>query len=160
MKKLFVLGMITLAIGFAGCSKDEGAKDKSYTIVNNSYYDGTSVDRYLDGSIYDVVIYEYKGDEIVRQQSIDKVASGSKSGLLRADAKSDKVKVSFMMLPRESPNYNLSFNTRKYIVSFTYLEEGKNVDVVLDNNTMVGNSLSSKTRSGEKTYWEFMTAVE
>ena len=137
MKKTLLFSLVLfLSIVFIGCKKDT-----TYQIYNNCTKEQTSV-QYLDGSLYEVVIYEYLGNDVIRQVNIDKISSGGgKSDIITANEKTEKIKVSFRLLPKQSAYYNLSSNNRKYTVQYYFLEEGKLTIAEINGNTMVGGSM-------------------
>ena len=138
MKKfLFLILSIVILLS---CKKE---KDKTtYQIINN-VTKSTSTVQYMDGSVYEIIVFHYSGNDIIHQDEIKKVeAGGGKSEMIESPDQSEKIKVSFKFLPTESPYYDLSSNARKYVVAFTLLEKGKNNTVTLTDNTMVDESLN------------------
>jgi hypothetical protein len=142
MKKAFLFVIIIFL--FASCKKDQVT---TYQIVNNVSYITPTVE-YLDGSIYEIVVFHYKGSDITKQDNITKVASGGgKSEVIEVPATTEKIKVSFKFLPAQSSSY--SSLSREYIVAYTIIEEGKNNIVTLTNSTMVSTSITkSETQDG------------
>ncbi|KAA6303136.1 MAG: hypothetical protein EZS26_000739 [Candidatus Ordinivivax streblomastigis] len=153
---LLVLAVV-LPVLFAGCSKDDDDESKTtYQVFNNNEKTSSTLDKYLDGSIYEVVVYCYIGDDIVRQDNFDKIAPGAKSELKEVPDNFEKIKVSFKFLPKESEFYDLSANTRKYAVAYTLLSKGKNTISELNGETMVGNTLRSSSVQYE---WENINSL-
>ena len=144
MKKILFFLTISSLI-FFGCKKE---KDATYQILNNSSKYQSST-QYLDGSIYDVVVFEYRGNDVVKEVNINKISyGGGKSSKITAHEKTEKIKVSFKFLPKESPYYNLSSNNRKYTVQYYYLKKGENIIAEINDKTMIGGSLNlSKGKS-------------
>jgi len=139
MKKILFFLTISSLI-FFGCKKD---KDATYQILNNSSKYQSST-QYLDGSIYEVVVFEYRGNDVVKEVNINKVSyGGGKSNKITAHEKTEKIKVSFKLLPKESPYYNLSSNYRKYTVQYYYLKKGENTIAEINDKTMVSGSITS-----------------
>jgi hypothetical protein len=136
MKKLNILACLILLL--TSCSKEDPT---TYQIINDCKVTTTSTE-YLNGSIYEVIVFHYSGEDIIKQDNIDDVSSGGgKSALIEAPTGSEKVKVSFQLLPPESPFYNLSANDRMYVVAFTVLEKGINNVIRINDNTMVDDGL-------------------
>lgn len=133
MKKIFLLACILVL--FVSCKKTT-----TYQIVNNSSFDTSQ--EYLDGSLYEVRVFEYIGDDIVKQDNISKISyGGGISKEIEVENDVQKVKVSFRMVPPESTYYE-SFS-RVYVVAYSYLKEGENTIITIDNNTMVSHSIST-----------------
>lgn len=136
MKNLALLACLALLL--TSCSKEDPT---TYQIINDCKVTTTSTE-YLDGSIYEVIVFHYSGEDIIKQDNIDDVSSGGgKSAIINVPAGSEKVKVSFQLLPPESPFYNLSANDRMYVVAFTVLEKGINNVIRINDNTMVDDGI-------------------
>ena len=89
-----------------------------YQIFNSSTPVATNLE-YLDGSIYEVIVYHYSKSIIIHQDSIDKVASGGgKTGLIDVPANTEILKVSFKILPFKSPYYDSPGNKRLYMLDY------------------------------------------
>ncbi|MCE5174670.1 MAG: hypothetical protein ABFC90_09565 [Bacteroidales bacterium] len=144
MKTKLLLNLAIVLTLLCGCSKVEETPT-TYQIVNNTDILTTSFDTYLNGSLYEIVVFCYNSsDEVVRTDNLDPVSSGG--GLSKKiEVTSDivKVKFSFKMLPPESNYYDLSSNVRKYAVSVFYLTAGKNTLITIDGETMVKNTITS-----------------
>ena len=146
MRKLLFLLTISSLIIF-GCKKD---KDATYQILNNSSKYESST-QYLDGSMYEIVVFEYHGNDVVKEVNISKIGyGGGKSSKITAHEKTEKIKVSFKFLPKESQYYNLSSNNRKYTVQYYYLKKGENTIAEINDKTMLGGSLNLS--KGESDY--------
>lgn len=142
MKNILFL-LILAAVVTLGCKKDEPepASPTTYQIVNDNEVNESTIE-FLDGTLYEIVVFAYTGDDIARQDNVDPVGpSGSKSDIIEVPDTIEKIKISFKFLPKESPYYNLSSNNRKYVVSYTFLEKGKNNQVIIDGQTMVSGEL-------------------
>lgn len=138
MKKVLVISLF-VAILITGCKKEDSPT--TYQIVNNTTLQSTSI-QYLDGSMYEIVVYCYKGTDIVRQDNFAKVASGGGKSEKKA-AEYDKVKVSFKMLPPESTYYSNSINDRLYVVAYTVLTKGSNTQIIINGQTQVSKYMKS-----------------
>lgn len=134
---LLVLLILTLmSTLMQSCTKDE-PEVTSYQIINNMQKVETSYE-YLDGSMYEIVVLQYKGTEVIKQDNIRKISSGGgKSEVIKTDPQCEKISISFKMLPPESPYYNLSSNDRIYVVTRYYLTPNKTTSVTIDGNTIV-----------------------
>lgn len=137
-----VIYLFVAVILFAACEKDESSKT-TYEVVNNSEKFVSSME-YLDGTLWEIVVYQFIGDDIVKQDNLDPIAyGGTTSGKIEVDNNVEKVKLSFKFFPKKSEYYDLSSNNRKYVVAYTYIEEGKNNIIEVDGETMSSGSLKS-----------------
>lgn len=152
MKK--VLFLLVMIAAFAGCSKDDDKEVVStFSITNNSEKFESPNDKYLNGSLYEVVVFEYdeNGDNIGQKNVANVAYGGGLSEKVQVSATCVKIQVSFKMLPKESPNYDLSTNKRQYIKSLGVIKKGDNINIVMDGETMITTSpsLGSKSVSTE-----------
>ena len=139
MKKIFIV-ILALAL-LSGCKKDEESKT-TYRIINNATKNISSIN-YLDGTMWEVVVFCYKGTDIVRQDNFTSIVyEGGKSIATEVDPTFEKIKVSFRMLPPASEYYSNSLNNRIYTLSYFILEKGNNKDIIIDNNTMLTTSVN------------------
>lgn len=138
--------MALLPILFSSCKKDEVTPPTTYQIFNNMTK-STSTMPYLDGSLYEVVVYCYLGADIVRQDNYDAIAPGQKTAIKEVLPTYTKMKVSFKFLPPASDYYNMASNTRKYIVTYTPLEVEKNTISEINDNSMVSSSMNAPSKS-------------
>jgi hypothetical protein len=143
---LFITLTFALLIAFS-CKKDEDLTKTTYQIVNENELQ-TSVDPYFTGALYEVVVFCYdKNGDIIRQDNLDPInPEGGKSELQEVDPECVKVKVSFELLPPISDYYELV--DRLYVVAFTNIAKGKNVKIIIDENTMIDFSLKSTKEVG------------
>ena len=146
MKNLiFFLSLIPL---FA-CSKDDDApQSTTYQIINDMPIFENDYD-YLDGTVWEIVVYCYIGSDIVRQDNIDSIAPlGGKSRLIDVGDNYEKVKVSFKLLPEKSIYYHMA--ERYYIISFLEIKQGENNIMKINDDTMSSNVLKKITGFGKK----------
>lgn len=144
MKKLLLLPAFLLLI--ISCQKDD-EPETTYQILNNSSKI-TTIDPYLDGTMWEVVVFCYAGEDIVNQDNINEIGpDGSYSEKINVTPDVTKIKVSFKLIGPLSDYYDEDFNIRKYIVAFTVIQKGKNNLVTLDGDTMIGNSLKSTSET-------------
>lgn len=143
MKKLtVVLFMVALIIS---CKKEEPT---TYQIVNNSEVTSSTIP-YLDGSMYEVVVFHYSGEDITKQDNIKKIEpAGGKSEIIEVPASTEKLKVSFKFLPPESSFYDSDANNRKYVVAFSIITKEKNNLITVDGNTMIKETISKSENPG------------
>ena len=140
MKKSITLLVFILL--FVSCKKED--KATTYQIINDLTPVSSSTE-FLDGSIYDIVVFHYLNSDIIKQDNIDKVSpGGGKSGLIKVPANSEKIKISFKFLPPESSSYDLDFNYRRFVVAYTIIEIEKNNIVTLTDDTMIRSYANSK----------------
>lgn len=136
MKKLIFLLSLVLIVS---CSKKEDPT--TFQVVNDVTKINTPVVQYLDGSLYEVVVFHYKGSDIIGQTEIDKIASGGgRSEIIDIPAGCEKMKVSFMYLPDNSPFYDDM--ERQYVVAYTLVQPEKNNIITITGQTMVSESMS------------------
>ena len=138
MKKLSLILLTVLSFSFLSCSKDSPVLT-TYQIFNNSTKSTTTIP-YLDGSMYEVVVYCYTGVDIVRQDNYDAIEPGQKTAMKEVPSTYTKIKVSYKMLPPASAYYDSSTNYRLYTVSYTLLEVEKNTVSEFNDNSMVSTS--------------------
>lgn len=143
------MAMILPMLVFTSCSKDDKAEISTFTIINNFKYE-TNFDKYINGTMYEVVVFEYdENGNNIGQINIDDVPSGGKSNAIPVQESCAKVQISFMMLPKESPYYDLPANKRKYVVSLWVIRKGENIDITINENTMISNSSSVKSYANQ-----------
>jgi hypothetical protein len=120
--------ILVAVIAMTSCSKDgekEEKKDTTFTFKYNS--DNVS------GVTVDVIIFEYNDiGEIVGQNSFDTCVKGFQR-VCTANSRATKVKV------RLSLNVGSS-STIRWVKQVFYLDIGKNVDIELKNDTIVGTT--------------------
>lgn len=119
MKKAFIMMVCAVAIFATSCTKDS-----TYQISNKT-----------DFTLYDVVVFEFYGNDVVGQKDLGNIVNGSASNVVTASDMAEKVKVSMCFV---------SGGDRYYAVQSYYLDKGKNTKVDLTDNTMVSGSLNSK----------------
>lgn len=138
-QKLLVVLSLILFISLIGCEKEE--EKTTYQIANNFTPLATNTE-YLDGTLWEVVVFCYTGTDIVRQDDIALIApGGGKSEIKEVEPNYEKIKVSFKFLPSQSSNYDMEANHRMYVVAYLMLEKGKNNVITITDNTMVGSTL-------------------
>ena len=142
MRKLLFFALIIILIG--GCKKAADPKT-TYQIINNSH-EAAPIE-YLDGSLWEVVVYSYTGTTIVRQDSFDQITpDGGKSPVTEVPATYDKIRVSYKFLPAKSAYSALPNNVRIYVVAYTTLEKGKNNIVTMEGTTMISTQMINPLR--------------
>lgn len=138
-QKLLVALSFILFISLIGCEKEE--EKTTYQIINNFPGEDTDVE-YLNGTMWEVVVFCYTGTDVVRQDDVAPIApDGGKSEKIEVEPNFEKIKVSFKLLPSQSPYYNMEANHRQYVVAYLMLEKGRNNVVTFTENTMVGPDL-------------------
>ena len=146
MKKyLLILAVILPLFVFIGCSDDEENEKKNvatYCIVNNNEKFENSVDETLNGTMYEVIAFEYdeKGDMISQKNIGDIPYGGGRSDMIEADETCVKVQISFLNIGKESPFYDADFNERTYVKALSVIKPGENVDIVVDGETMISKN--------------------
>jgi hypothetical protein len=146
---------VALPLVLVGCEKDEKT---SYQVFNKTEKSTYALDKYLDGSLWEVVVYCYIGDDIVRQDNFERIAPGEKSEIREVPDNFEKIKISFKLIPEQSKFYELSLNTRSYTVSYTLLSKDNNTIAEISGETMVSKTLKSYSSQyelyEEKNEWE------
>lgn len=100
----------------------------------------------LNGSLWEVVVFCFRGDDVVDEIHLDPIrAEGGTSGIVEVDQDIEKVKVSFKLLPDDSYYSGLDDNYRRYTVSYTYLDKGEHNIITIDGETFVSGSLTKST---------------
>ena len=133
---LFILAIIALV----SCKE----KETTFQVINNVTEMNSDME-YLDGTLWEVIVFCYRGEDIAKQINLDPIPpEGGVSNIITAEEGIEKVKVSFRFLPEESPFYDLSSNYRMYTVSYTYLTQEDHTEITIDDDTMLSNQIDSK----------------
>lgn len=139
MKKLMLLLFIVSGLLLTGCEPEPVIS--TYQVFNNSSHYSSSVP-YLDGSMYEVVVFCYAGNDVVREDNFTKIAVGEKTQMKEVTESITKIKVSFKFLPAASSVYSTA--TRQYVVAYTLIEPGKNVISEINDNSMTKGTMNIK----------------
>ena len=140
MKKLVFV--VALMAALVSCKKDEESKTTYKVINNSSKYESDMP--YLNASMYEVVVFRMKGEEVIGQDNFDKIQyGGDASKVVEVTDDVEKVVVSHKLLPPQSEYYDLDANSRSYTKTRFYLAKGKHTDIIIDDNTMSKGSLSA-----------------
>ena len=119
MKKYLFLLVGIIAFAFTSCSKDT-----TYQVSNKS-----------DFNLYEVIGFEYYGNDRVNQDNIGNVGMGATSETIIAEKQAEKVKFGF----------RFASDGDWYYTSQYYLLEAKGNKVfTIDNNTMVSTNPNAK----------------
>ena len=119
MKKYLFLLVGIIAFAFTSCSKDT-----TYQVSNKS-----------DFNLYEVIGFEYYGNDRVNQDNIGNVGMGATSETIIAEKQAEKVKFGFRFVS----------DGDWYYTSQYYLLEAKGNKVfTIDNNTMVSTNPNAK----------------
>jgi len=144
MKNNIVL-IVLILLSFTACKKDNPIPPTTYQIVNNLVKMSYEIEPLLDGSMYEVEIYWYNNlNVIVKQYDLSQVKYGggmSPRTVVTSDVV--KVRVSFKRLPAQSEYYNHEINNRMFVVAYFNIKKGDNILIAIDEETVVGNLLSS-----------------
>lgn len=114
----------------------------SYQVFNNSTKSSYPSDPYLNGNMYEVVVFCYAGEDIVREDSYTQISCGEKSVVKEVPEAVTKIKVSYKNLPEASANYDMTSNYRRYVTSVTLIEVEKNVIAEVNDNSMVSGTMT------------------
>ena len=103
MKKLLIMLAAMLPLfAFVGCSDDENSngedKNGTYCVVNNNEKFETELDDTLNGTMYEVIAFEYdESGDLISQKNIGDVSyGGGRSDIIEADETCVKVQISFL----------------------------------------------------------------
>ena len=141
-----------VAILLFGCKKEEEPKT-TYVVINDSEKFESGFE-YLDGTLWEVVVYCFIGEDVVREDILSPIAyGGGTSEIMEVPDNFEKIKVSFKMLPKESSYYDMSGNVRKYTVTSFLLTPGIDNQIVITGQTTVSSYLkSASVLQGENTF--------
>lgn len=96
---------------------------------------------YIDGSLWEVVVFYYVGKGIVKVDSISPVLTGGKSSKIEIPSNFEKMKFSFQLAPKKSQYYFGQANCRRYFQDFILLEKGKNTLIEINDMSSINLSL-------------------
>jgi hypothetical protein len=137
MKKLMYLLCITFLVS---CTKPV----TSYQVFNNTTKSSSASDPYLNGNLYEVVVYCYAGSDIVRQDNYTQISCGEKTAIKEVPLAITKIQVSYKFLPPASNNYNAIYNYRLYVKTYYLIEQDKNIIAEVNDNSMVSRVMTKK----------------
>ena len=152
MKKLIIMlaAMLPLFV-FSACSDDENSngedKNGTYRVVNNNEKFETELDDTLNGTMYEVIAFEYdENGDLISQKNIGDISyGGGRSDIIEADETCVKVQISFLNIGEGSPFYDADYNERNYVAALTVIKPGENVDIVVDGETMISKTPNTKS---------------
>lgn len=84
---------------------------------------------FIDGSLWEVIVYYYIGQNIVKIDSLSPILTGEISSKIEILSIYEKLKFSFQLAPKKSQYYFGCANCRRYSENFTLLEKNKNTVV-------------------------------
>lgn len=84
---------------------------------------------FIDGSLWEVIVYYYIGQNIVKIDSLSPILTGEISSKIEIPSIYEKLKFSFQLAPKKSQYYFGCANCRRYSENFTLLEKNKNTVV-------------------------------
>lgn len=84
---------------------------------------------FIDGSLWEVIVYYYIGQNIVKIDSLSPILTGEISSKIEIPSIYEKLKFSFQLAPKKSQYYFGCANCRRYSENFTLLEKNKNMVV-------------------------------
>jgi len=143
MKKLYIMLMFGLL--FTSCNTNilmsensEKISDTTIQISNNLHL--YPAEEFIDGSLWDVIVYYYVGTEMVKSDSIGDVLTGSISEKILIDSKFTKLKFSFQFAPKKSIYFFGVANCRRFS-SFINLEVNQNNAIEIHDLANISLSL-------------------
>jgi len=146
MKKF--LSLLTLALVFYSCSKNDDSEPEikitTYQVISNVEKQETTVE-YLDGTMYEVVVFKFIGDDLAGEDSLDPIAPGKVSNKITISEDIEKIKLSFKFVPRESSVYDSA--ERRYLASYTFINKNSENKVVLKESSMLQSTLKIASQS-------------
>ena len=95
----------------------------------------------IDGSLWEVAIYYYIGDNIVKVDSISPVLTGEISAKIEVSSNYEKLKFSFQFAPKKSQYYFGCANCRRYSENFTIFLKGENNVIEIHDLSSIDLSL-------------------
>lgn len=123
MKKLLFAAILLV---LCSCSGKEKEPITTYQIFNSSNQIVTNI-KYLDGTMYEVIVDHYKETTLVKQDTIDEIPTrGGQTAMIEVPPNTDLFKVSFKYLPSKSVLYDVSWNIRYYFYDYKIVQRGKN----------------------------------
>lgn len=136
MKKiLLVLVIIATSISIFSSCKDD--VQKSYRVTNNHPYITSSIE-YANGSLYEVIVFQYRGSDIIFEDNLGTIKYGGESSrIINAKESCDKVRVSFQFIPKDSSGDYSFYSNRFYTEKYFYLEDGKTKEIKIDSTIMI-----------------------
>jgi hypothetical protein len=144
MKKLLFAFAIVL---FCLSCRKEQQPPTTYQIFNNSNRIYTNIE-YLDGSMYEVIVYHYNRSSVVRQDTIDEIlTNGGETKMIDVPANSDLFRISFKFLPSKSPRYNDSWNTRFYLTDYKIINRGDNNIFGVNGGSYISDKISESDKN-------------
>jgi hypothetical protein len=96
---------------------------------------------FIDGSLWEVVVYYYIGQDIVKVDSLSPVHTGEISSKIEIPSIYEKLKFSFQFAPKKSQYYFGCANCRRYSENFTFLEKNKNIIIEIHDLSSIILSL-------------------
>ena len=96
---------------------------------------------FIDGSLWEVMVYYFIDDNVVKIDSINPILTGETSSKIKIPSNYQKMKFSFQLAPKKSQYYSGCANCRKYYGDFILLEKGKNVVVEIHDLSSITLSL-------------------
>jgi len=96
---------------------------------------------YIDGSLWEVVVYYYIGKDIVKVDSINPVLTDQISAKIEIPANYEKIKFSFQLAPKKSQYYSGFANCRRYSENFIFLVKDKNIIIEIHDLSSVDLNL-------------------
>jgi hypothetical protein len=142
MKRLFFLFAI---IVFYSCKV--APLPTTYQVCNSTTPFATDIP-YLDGSIYQVLVYHYSNAILIQQDSFVKISSkDGKSEIMNVPDRTEVLKVSFKMLPPESPLYNSPGNKRYYLADPVIVRREENNIIGINGSTYISDTLIKSNSS-------------
>jgi hypothetical protein len=84
---------------------------------------------YIDGSLWEVIVYYYIGQDLIKVDSLSPVLTGTISSKIAVPSTYEKFKYSFQLAPKKSQYYSGCANCRRYSENFTLFEKNNNTVV-------------------------------
>jgi hypothetical protein len=109
----------------------------TYQIVNNKSLTSSEVDPMIDGSLYEVVVFVYFGDDIVRQDNISFVEpGGGLSREMEVPEMYDRIRVSFTSTNYDPEKAYRAEGFRQFVARYDSLEIGKKNKIYINDSTL------------------------
>lgn len=123
---------------FTGCEEEES---ETTIQIRNEIQKMRTRPVELDGTLYDVVVYEFKRGDLIGHKNIGNIEpEGGNTGKIRME-EAEKVKIGFYFLPKEFQPEDMV--EMYYTSGYFYIKKNKNKMIVIDGNTMLSNMLKN-----------------
>lgn len=151
-KKILTVIITALFLTFlASCDRDDlFGSSKSYRIINDFEAQYTPSNPYLDGSLYEVIVFQLNHrEDVIKKDYISVIPSGGlASRVIAVPNECEFIQVSFLYLPA---NKGGLLNFRNFTAQYFYILEDITSDIVIDLSTILTRAMSMASARGDTT---------